>query len=244
MRIYTIACRSIQAICLILMLPLAVMADVPTAISFQGSLSNTGGVPLDGDQLLVFSLFDAAEEGNEIWSEQQTVTVHSGVFNVRLGEVTPLAVADFANAERYLEVRVFASGTGWETLAPRQPLSAAAFSFKAVDTDSLAGHTIADLNATYVIRGETSAVTSPMIADKSITAADLADNSITAVKIAPSAVGSSEIADGSVTTADLAEHYVNVTGGIMTGSLSVGGLLYQQRPHESLWNAVRGHRRH
>jgi hypothetical protein len=149
------------------------------------------------------------------------VYVKNGVFDVQLGAVLPLAVADFAAVPLYLEIKIFASGSGWETFDPRQPFTATAFAFRAAEADTLDGRTVADLDAAYVNAGEANAVSSAMIADSVVTAADLASNSVGAAEIAASAVGSSEIDDGSVTAADLAEDYVNTAGDSMTGPLNL-----------------------
>jgi hypothetical protein len=48
----------------------SVCADVPRTISYQGQLTDIGGEPLQGSQLMIFSIYDDSTEGAQIWSEQ------------------------------------------------------------------------------------------------------------------------------------------------------------------------------
>lgn len=109
-------------------------AAVPAEVNFQGRISAPGTHnPTSGATAsLTFRLYDASSGGTLVWSEgPRTLTVDNGAFEARLGEVTPLAAADFAEP-RWLEVE--ADG---ETLSPRQPLSASPTALRAALADSL-----------------------------------------------------------------------------------------------------------
>lgn len=182
-------------------LPHDLPAAVPDTVNYQGYLTDSSGTPLEGSQLINLSLYDDATAGSLVWSEQQTVTVTFGIFNLELGAVNPLSVTDFGSSALYLEIEIFASGIGWELLTPRQQLTSTSFAMQAGNSDTLEGHPAADFSPAghdhdplYVNEGQGNSVTSSMIVDSTITAADLAAGS----------VGSSEIADGAVTSADLA----------------------------------------
>jgi hypothetical protein len=115
-------------------------AAVPSVINYQGRLTdNTPQQNLvEGTVTMVLTLWDAALGGNPLWSETRSVVVARGLFNVLLGEQTPIPPSVFADgAGRWLEIKV--SG---ETLTPRQRIAATAFAnvaAKADDSPSLGG---------------------------------------------------------------------------------------------------------
>lgn len=197
--------------------------SIPRTINFQGQLADSQGNLLDGMFMINFYLFNQETGGTEIWSEQQTIEAVEGIFNAQLGAVTPLDSALFDSDNIYLEMEIFNSGTGWETMAPRRKLTSTAFAMKAANAENadnagmLANRTLADLDASYVNIGETDVVNAAMIADGSIGADDLGIDSVGEPEISTNAVGSNEIADGSIAAVDLADDYVNVTGDAMVG---------------------------
>jgi cell shape-determining protein MreC len=108
-------------------------------ISYQGRLTDpTTGQPVaDGDYSMTFKIYDAASDGNLIWSETQTVSVSGGLFNVLLGSESPLSANVFSGTERWLEVVV-----GGQTLPQRQRIASVAYSIQAqeaVNADTLDG---------------------------------------------------------------------------------------------------------
>jgi len=103
---------------------------VPGVMSYQGYLTNNGGVPLTGTPDFQFALYEASSGGTALWSENQNdVPVTNGYFSVMLGSVTPLQASLFDGSQRYLEVRVD-TGSGLTTL-PRQLLGSVPFAFQA-----------------------------------------------------------------------------------------------------------------
>jgi hypothetical protein len=72
------------------------VADIPTFMSYQGLLRDGVGDPVaDGAYSITFRLYDVEIGGTALWTETQTVTVADGVFNAKLGKVTPLSTLDF-----------------------------------------------------------------------------------------------------------------------------------------------------
>ena len=70
-----------------------VRGQVPQTLSYQGVLTDaSGAIVPDGKYTLTFKLFDAAEEGKTIWSENQQVFIQNGLFTVALGSVSPLDI--------------------------------------------------------------------------------------------------------------------------------------------------------
>lgn len=127
-----------------------VFAAVPNKISFQGQLTNTMGeaVP-DGTYSMQFFLFDAQTGGNQLWNpndgESQDVTVTGGIYDVQLGAVQPLDSGIFDAGTAWLEIAIYnVDTTAWETLSPRQLITASAYSLKAGDADTLAGATASE----------------------------------------------------------------------------------------------------
>lgn len=120
---------------------------VPGQISYQGKLTNNTGTALDGNHSMIFALFDAPTGGTELWSETQNdVPVIRGIYTVLLGTVIPLDLGIFAGNGVYLQVEID-NGTSWETLTPRQQVTATPFAFKAADTETIEGKTLSQIHA-------------------------------------------------------------------------------------------------
>jgi hypothetical protein len=164
--------NALVAICVLAALCLvsayAASAEIPKKISYQGKLTDLDtGEPLTGPQSMTFRLYDDASAGSQLWSESQTVTADdAGVFSAILGRDTPIDVA--FDGPAWLEVMV-----GGEVLSPRREIASVPFAFRAADadqaaesdraadSDSLGGYAAAD----FVREGQTSVITSEMIAD-------------------------------------------------------------------------------
>src|SRR5947209_17536450 len=95
-------------------------AQSSSNITYQGRLLKTDGTPVaDGAQSVTFKIYDGS--GTVVWSETQTVTTKSGIFDAKLGAVTMLPTPFPANAE--LEITV-----GATVLTPRTKFTAAPYS--------------------------------------------------------------------------------------------------------------------
>lgn len=67
---------------------------IPKKITYQGVLIDTTGIPVcDSVWTVDLTLYNVALGGNGIWKERHTVTTNGGVFNVILGEKTPLDIS-------------------------------------------------------------------------------------------------------------------------------------------------------
>jgi len=106
-------------------------AQAPTGtrtLPYVGQLTYSGETAVDGAYDFIFSLYDAPEAGNLLWSEQQAgVAVRDGKISTDLGITIPLPASLFENQGMWLEVSLRAPGEAdFITLAPRQdftPLS-------------------------------------------------------------------------------------------------------------------------
>jgi len=89
---------------------------VPGGINYQGRLIDNG-FPVTATRSMTFRLYDAATNGNLLWSAgPQSVAVSQGIFGATLAISTSALSGPL---QKYLEVQVDNT-----TLAPREPLSA------------------------------------------------------------------------------------------------------------------------
>ena len=143
-------------------LPIAGFCEVPQKIGYQGKLTDDLGNPLDGDYMMVFSIYDAPSGGTVLWGEAQTVTVANGIFNVQIGQ-DPIGnpfPANLLDGSRWLGVTVGED----DEMTPRQPLTSVPYALQAGSIPA-------------------GAVTSVMLADEAVTAEKVAVAAITADKI-------------------------------------------------------------
>ena len=105
------------------------LAEVGTAITYQGRLSDGGG-PINDDCDLRFRLYDEAGSGDppiggsQVGADvERTVTLDDGYFTVADLDFGPNA---FNGEARWLEIRVNC-GSGDVDLSPRQSLTAAPY---------------------------------------------------------------------------------------------------------------------
>jgi len=111
----------------------ALQAAVPTQMSYQGKLVDSSGVPLNGDTVITFTIYNAATAGTVLWTEAYTgvsgvpfVSVNQGHFSVSLGSLTPLSSSVFQTSAAYLGVKI---GTDAE-MTPRVQLLTTPYAFE------------------------------------------------------------------------------------------------------------------
>lgn len=111
---------------------------VGTAFTYQGKLKQNGS-PVTGSAEFIFTLWDAPNGGNQIGQTVQTGDAHpvvDGLFTVEL-DFNPPTEWIFDGTAFWLEVQVdYPAGSGsWETLSPRQRITATPFaSFSTLST--------------------------------------------------------------------------------------------------------------
>ena len=110
-------------------------AQIPQKMNYQGYLTNAAGVPISGTVQMVFSVYYVPTGGTAtaLWTETQNVTVTNGIYNVNLGEVTPMTLA--FDVQYYLGVAV---GTDPE-MTPRQTLTSMGYAFRAEVANTVVG---------------------------------------------------------------------------------------------------------
>jgi len=126
-------------------LPAVTHAEVPHQINYQGLLTDSDGNPVpDRDYDMLFKIWNAATGGDALWSEDNTVTVTNGIYNVTLGQ-DPIGnpfPEDLFEGQRWLGVAVGEDGVYDSEMLPRQLLTSTPFALKAAeaeDSDTLDG---------------------------------------------------------------------------------------------------------
>jgi hypothetical protein len=113
-------------------------AASPLQINYQGMLTSSLGTPLDTVVSITFKLYDAATNGNQLWSETQNpCTVRAGLFHVPLGSVTPLTDM-FNEPEIWLGIAV---GNNTE-MVPRSRMISVPYAYRVGTVDGASGGAI------------------------------------------------------------------------------------------------------
>lgn len=127
---------------LMFLFPSGMFAAIPSKIDYQGYLTNSSGVPVNGTVSITFTLYDAETEGTVLWSETQTIAVSNGIFNVTLGASNPLTLP--FHTPYYLGIRVESD----PEMTPRIALTSVGYAFRAktVEQDQ---DTLGSLSCSY-----------------------------------------------------------------------------------------------
>ncbi len=111
-------------------------AQVPKLVNYQAKLTNSSGIAVNGTRNIVFRIYSSSTGGTAIWTESRTggsaITVTNGLFDVLLGEITPLNLA--FDDTYWVELTVEG-----ETLTPREILAASPYAYRAIYADSATG---------------------------------------------------------------------------------------------------------
>lgn len=72
---------------------IALLADVPPTITFQGAVKDQNGQPVNDSRIMEFRIYDGEEGGTPLWSElHYSVLINEGIFSATLVEETLLPV--------------------------------------------------------------------------------------------------------------------------------------------------------
>ncbi|OGP64619.1 MAG: hypothetical protein A2169_04570 [Deltaproteobacteria bacterium RBG_13_47_9] len=138
----------IGVVLIIVIFPYLSQAAIPQKINYQGYLTSSAGVPVDGTVQMIFSIYDNSSGGSALWTETQNVAVTQGVYNVKLGEVTAIAL-NF-DIPYYLGVRVGADAE----MTPRVALTSVGYAFRAKTVENFSSHTHSGEDITMGTVGE------------------------------------------------------------------------------------------
>ena len=146
-------------ILLLILLPIITLAQIPQTMNYQGRLEDNSGNPVsDGNYTIVFTIYDAATNGNSLWTETRTVTTEDGFFNLTLGENTAININ--SNQQIWLNISI-----GGNDLTPRTKLSGSlsSLSSKSIENTTTAGNSVVSS-----INSSTGGVDASKIADGSV----------------------------------------------------------------------------
>ena len=110
-------------------------AAMPAMLNYQGRVAESSGKPVQGALTMTFRLYGAESGGSAMWSEDHTLALaeaDNGIFNVILGETTPLTTMDF-NSSLWLSIQI----AGDSEMTPRQRLTATGYAMNADKLDAL-----------------------------------------------------------------------------------------------------------
>ena len=119
---------SILVILAVLLLTDPIQADIPQILSYQGKVTDSGGVPVaDGLYTMRFKIYDDPISGTLEWdSSPRLVQVTAGIFSVLLGESPQPSITLPFDEPYWLQVTV-----AGDELTPRQRLGSVGYSFMA-----------------------------------------------------------------------------------------------------------------
>ena len=104
-------------------------AQFPQKMNYQGYLTNTSGVPINGTVQMIFSIYNVSVGGSPLWTETHSVTLSQGVYSVILGEgSTPTPINLPFDTAYYLGVQVGAD----PEMTPRKILTSVGYAFRAL----------------------------------------------------------------------------------------------------------------
>lgn len=117
----------------VLTIALPALAAVSNQLRYQGVLTDSAGVPLDGTYTLTFRLYTAPLGGVLLWSETQpAVVLDEGLFGVLLGSVTPVTLP--FDQPYWLSIQVGSDGE----MSPRQAIASVPTARRAEVADAVA----------------------------------------------------------------------------------------------------------
>ena len=107
-----------------------------SVMSYQGVLNNASGTPATGNYSMTFSLYHGPVTTTAVWSEvQANVAVSNGLFNVYLGDYTPIPPSIFNRETLYLGVAV----AGDSEMTPRTRIAMVPYAYTSNQVACLAG---------------------------------------------------------------------------------------------------------
>lgn len=119
----------------------------PHVLTYQGTLVDSTGNPVNGSQDITFRIYNHAADPAFLWEEAHTganaVPVQNGLFNVLLGSLNPIPFSIWEETELFLGIQVGSD----DEMTPRNPIAIAPLAHYAViangvTTDSITGESV------------------------------------------------------------------------------------------------------
>jgi hypothetical protein len=113
------------------------LAAVPRLINYQGALSDTRGVAIEGPHTLTFSFYSSTGAGaSPLWREvHRSIDVKDGLFHVVLGSVNPILDETFASGQLWIGISV----DNDPEIEPRMQMTAVPWAVRAAIADAVVG---------------------------------------------------------------------------------------------------------
>jgi hypothetical protein len=120
--------RSAIAVLAVVLISSVALAEIPQVIGYQGRVTDNSGVPVsDGTYTMRFRIYTAETGGSWQWdSNNQSVAVAGGIFNVMLGE-SPQPALTLAFGQDYWLLVTFAG----QDQTPRKRLASVGYAYMA-----------------------------------------------------------------------------------------------------------------
>lgn len=109
-------------------------------ISYQGYLTDTSGLPVNGPVNLTVGLYNVPSGGSPLWSDTIAATLTNGLFSVQLGSTANPLTPSLFTQDLWVGVAVGAD----PEMTPRKPLSSSPFAIRALNADNAANAINAD----------------------------------------------------------------------------------------------------
>ncbi len=120
--------KTIVMTLLLVMMAVAVSAQPPETMNYQGALTDAGGLAVpDGNYNLTFRIYDQAAGGAALWSEAHNTTVTGTIFSVILGSANPLSLP--FDEQYWLSIQVSLEAE----MSPRTPLTSVPYALNIAD---------------------------------------------------------------------------------------------------------------
>jgi hypothetical protein len=174
------------------------MLSIPLMLNYQGKLTDAAGYSVsDSTYSITFRLFTEPSGGSAYWTETQSVSTHSGLYNVLLGGMTAIPNIP-SDGNCYLEMQVNPNSP----MTPRIRLVSTAYAYISRKADSANYATSAPL-----VRPITPPIYSDEIRDTTINSEQIKDGAIENAKLTANAVTTDKIQNGTITRQDVTSNF-------------------------------------
>ena len=131
--------KTALVILLALFLSAALFAAPPRIMNYQGKLTNSSGVALDGTYSIDFRIYAVETGGSYIWHQTKTVTVTNGLFDVQLNlsltsDTPDTSRGDTLKFDRPYWIALEVGSDG--EMTPREKLAPVSFAFRSIYADT------------------------------------------------------------------------------------------------------------
>ena len=112
-------------------------AAVPRLINYQGALTDSRGVAVEGTHTITFSFYSSTDAGAiALWKEEhRNIDVSDGLFHVILGSVNPIPDRTFASGQLWIGISV----DNDPEFEPRTQMTAVPWAVRAAVADAVVG---------------------------------------------------------------------------------------------------------